>query len=67
MEGVASSLGLLLAAIAPGYLTLVFWSKARTWRGYPADLQAILTSLALSLVIQLLLSPLVLLVLYPRS
>ena len=56
---------LLLLAIVPGYLTVLFWSRARTWRGFPSDLQSILQGLAASAVIQLLISPVTLWQLYP--
>src|SRR5437773_2378830 len=65
MPEVAKSFGLLLLAIVPGYLTVVFWSRARTWRGFPGELQAVLQGLSISAVIQVLLSPYTLWQLYP--
>jgi len=65
MPEIANTFGLLLLAIVPGYLTVVSWSRARTWRGFPGDLQSVLQGLAISAVIQLILAPVTLWQLYP--
>ncbi|HEX6349154.1 MAG TPA: DUF6338 family protein [Candidatus Dormibacteraeota bacterium] len=60
-----TALGFLMLAVAPGYLTMYFWSRNKTWQGLPADLQLIVQTLVISAVIQVLLLPVTLLVLYP--
>jgi Family of unknown function (DUF6338) len=52
------ALAILLVAIAPGYITLATWSRARTWKGAASDLRTIIQALVLSAVVQALLSPL---------
>src|SRR6184192_1398932 len=50
----------ILLAIAPGFIATSVWSRARTWKGPSGDLRTALQSLALSGVVQLVLSPLTL-------
>lgn len=64
-EALSTTSILILLAIVPGYLTVLWWSRARTWRGFPTDLHTVLQSLALSLVLQLVLLPVVLIEIYP--
>lgn len=59
------ALAILLLAIAPGYITVATWARARTWKGPANDLRTILQSLVLSAVVQALLSPLVVLWIVP--
>ena len=54
-----------LLAIAPGYITIFFWSRNKMWRGLTNDLQTVLKALALSAVLQVAVSPLTLYLLYP--
>src|SRR2546425_13035447 len=55
----------ILLATVPGYLTIYFATRNSTWRGLPGDLQTILQSLSLSVLMQGLLAPLTLLWIYP--
>ena len=60
-----AALTIFLTAIVPGYLTIYLWSRNKTWKGLQNDLQTVIKSITLSAVIQLLLLPYVLVVLYP--
>jgi len=51
------ALAILLLAVAPGYITVAAWSRARTWKGPSTDLRMIIQALVLSAVVQALLSP----------
>jgi hypothetical protein len=51
-------LSIVLLAIVPGFVTVAVWSRARTWKGPSGDLRTILQSLAVSAIIQVLVSPL---------
>ncbi len=53
-----AALVILLLAIAPGYVAVATWSRARTWKGPSGDLRTILQSLVLSAVVQAILLPL---------
>ncbi len=64
-EALSTTSIVILLAVVPGYLTVLWWSRARTWRGFPTDLHTVLQSLALSLVVQLLLLPVLLGEIYP--
>ena len=64
-EALSTTSIVILLAVVPGYLTVLWWSRSRTWRGFPADLHTVLQSLALSLVVQLLLFPVLLREIYP--
>src|SRR5438309_870772 len=44
---------ILLLAIAPGYLAIATWARAKTWKGFGGDLDTILRSLVVSLVVQI--------------
>jgi hypothetical protein len=55
----------ILLAVVPGFVATSVWAKARTWKGPEGDLRTILKSFALSLVVQLAVSPLTLAWLYP--
>jgi hypothetical protein len=56
----------LLLAIAPGYIAISTWARAKTWLGFGSDLDTILRSLAVSLLIQVPMFPLtIVLGLYP--
>ena len=55
----------LLLAIAPGYVAVAFWSRAKTRRAAGSDLIVVLQSLTLSLVIQVLALPLTYIVFNP--
>ena len=59
------ALGVLLLSIIPGFIATSVWARARPWRGPEGNLRTVLQSLTLSVVIQLLLSPLTLVWLYP--
>lgn len=52
------ALAVLLLAIAPGYITVAAWGRARTWKGPSSDLRTIIQALVLSAVVQAILSPL---------
>lgn len=60
------ALGIALLAIAPGYLTVFFWARNRTWRGFTGDLHTVLAAIVLSAVVQIPLLPLALWRLYPE-
>ena len=55
----------VLVAVVPGYLTIFFATRNSTWRGLTGDLQTLLQSLALSVLMQALVAPVTLLWLYP--
>ncbi|SRR5216683_3038405 len=55
----------ILLATVPGYLTIFFATRNSTWRGLTGDLQTVLQSLALSVLMQALLAPLTLAWIYP--
>jgi Family of unknown function (DUF6338) len=59
--------GLIVAllAVVPGFLATTTWARAKTWKGPSNDFRTVLQSLAISAVIQVLLLPYSLLVLYP--
>ena len=52
------ALAILLLAVAPGYIAVAAWARARTWKGPSSDLRMILQALVLSAVVQAVLSPL---------
>src|SRR5438067_12095377 len=52
------ALAVALLAVVPGFIATTLWARARTWRGPSTDLRTILQSLALSAVIQVVISPL---------
>ena len=54
-----------LLAIVPGYLAVSFWRRAKTWQQPSSELGTILPALAVSLVIQVLVSPLTIWLLLP--
>lgn len=56
---------LALLAIVPGYLAVSFWRRAKTWQRPSSDLGTILPALAVSLVIQVVVSPLTIWLLLP--
>lgn len=56
----------LLLAIVPGFLASSAWARARTWKGHSGDLRTILQSLAGSLVVQVVASPLTIGWLFPH-
>jgi len=64
-EALSTTSIVILLTVVPGYLTVLWWSRSRTWRGFPADLHTVLQSLALSLVLQLVLLPFLLVEIYP--
>jgi Family of unknown function (DUF6338) len=43
---------ILLLAIAPGYIAIVTWARAKTWKGFGSDLDTVLRSLVASLLVQ---------------
>jgi hypothetical protein len=50
---------ILLLAIVPGYIAVSVWARNRTWRGHSSSaIRVVLQSLAVSLVIQIAVSPL---------
>jgi hypothetical protein len=55
----------VLLAIVPGYLAVSFWRRAKTWQRPSTDLGTILPALAVSLVIQVVVSPLTIWLLLP--
>src|SRR5260370_42046756 len=55
----------ILLATVPGYLTIFFATRNSTWRGLTGDLQTILQSLDLSVLMQPLLAPATLAWIYP--
>jgi hypothetical protein len=55
----------ILLATVPGYLTIYFATRNSTWRGLTGDLQTILQSLALSVLMQALLAPVTVAWIYP--
>jgi hypothetical protein len=60
-----SSVTAILLAIVPGFIAASVWARARTWRGPSGDLRTVLQSLSLSLVIQLISSPLTIAWIWP--
>jgi hypothetical protein len=65
LPGDFGTIGAALLAVVPGFLATSVWARARTWKGPTGDLRAVLLSLAISVVIQLILAPLTLTWLYP--
>jgi putative flippase GtrA len=57
--------GALLLAIAPGYLTIYFWSRNKTWKGLTNDLHTVIQGVVVSAVIQVLIAPITIWQLYP--
>jgi hypothetical protein len=55
----------VLLAIVPGYLAVSFWRRAKTWQQPSSDLGTLLPALAVSLVIQVVVSPLTIWLLLP--
>jgi hypothetical protein len=55
----------ILLATVPGYLTIFFATRNSTWRGLTGDLQTILQSLVLSVLMQALVAPVTLAWIYP--
>jgi hypothetical protein len=62
-----SAITAILLAIAPGFVAISVWARARTWKGLAgvSDLRIILQSLALSLVVQVIVSPLTIAWIWP--
>lgn len=54
-----------LLAVVPGFLAATTWARAKTWRGPTNDFRTVLQSLAISAVIQVVLLPYTLFLLYP--
>lgn len=48
----------LLLGIAPGYVAIVTWARAKTWTGFGSDLDTVLRSLVASLLVQIPMFPL---------
>jgi len=65
LPGNLATVAAVLLAVVPGFVASSVWAKARTWRGPEGDLRTVLKSFALSLVVQLAVSPLTLAWLYP--
>lgn len=59
------ALTVALLAIVPGFLATATWSRAKTWRGFSADLTMVLRAIAGSLAIQVIVSPFTIWWLYP--
>jgi len=53
-----AALVILLLAIAPGYVAVATWARARTWKGPSGDLRTILQALVLSAIVQAIVLPL---------
>lgn len=53
-----AALTILLLAIAPGYVAVSVWARARTWKGPAGDFRTILQALVLSAVVQAIMLPL---------
>jgi Family of unknown function (DUF6338) len=43
---------ILLLAIAPGFIAIATWARAKTWKGFGGDLDTVLRSLVASLLVQ---------------
>lgn len=56
---------IVLLAIVPGYLAVACWRRAKTWQQPSSELATILPALAVSLVIQVVVSPLTIWLLLP--
>lgn len=67
IPGTLEATVILLLAVAPGYIAIVTWARAKTWQGFGSDLDTILRSLAVSLLVQVPMLPLALVLgLYPN-
>lgn len=53
-----TALVIVLLAIVPGFIATTMWARARTWKGPDSPYRTTLQSLAVSVVIQIVLSPL---------
>jgi hypothetical protein len=51
---------IVLLGIAPGYIAIATWGRAKTWKGFGSDLDTVLRALAASLLIQVPMLPLAL-------
>ncbi len=51
---------ILLLAVVPGFVAIVTWARAKTWKGFEGDLDTILRSLVVSLIVQVPMFPLAL-------
>lgn len=60
------ALAILALAIAPGFLATSAWARAKTWKGPSGDLRTIIQALVISVVIQVVVSPLTLVWIYPK-
>ena len=67
VPGDFQALVVVLLAIVPGFVATFSWSRAKTWKGPTSDLRTILLSIALSALIQLVVSPLTIAWLHPIS
>ncbi|MGI8824317.1 MAG: DUF6338 family protein [Chloroflexota bacterium] len=52
------ALVVLVLAVAPGYIAIVTWARAKTWKGFSSDLDTVLRSLVVSALIQVPMAPL---------
>lgn len=59
------ALAVILLAIVPGFIATNFWLHTKTWKGRGPDLQTVLQSLAVSLLIQAIMAPVTIVWLYP--
>lgn len=58
VPGSIEAVVVLLLAIAPGYLVILTWARAKTWKGFGSDLDTVLRSLVASLLVQIPMFPL---------
>lgn len=65
MPPTTEALLIALLAVVPGFLASTTWARAKTWKGPSNDFRTLLQSLAASALVQLILLPYTLAVLYP--
>lgn len=65
MPATFEALAVLVFAVVPGYLAIAAWSRAKTWAGLRTDLETVVRSIAVSLVIQVLFGPITITWIYP--
>jgi hypothetical protein len=60
-----SAVTAFLLAVVPGFVATTVWARARTWKGPSGDLRTVLQALSLSLVVQVIVSPLTIAWIWP--
>src|SRR5438105_4448045 len=65
MPSTFEALAIALLAIVPGYIAVTLWARTKTWERPATDLKLVLQAIIVSALIQVLLAPLTILLIWP--